>query len=204
MSARGYADQTREMAEELDVKGLLAQGIAAAALDSMYGDVAVSKPRNTLDEKIRLMQRGLDLVRSMGSRSNIAFFESMFGMLLGRTGNYGEGLADEGLALAREIEHEQWQICGLVIKTQIFLEMCAPQQALEYALPALELAQKIGSLYWERNIIALLGLIYIRLDELDKADAVLSEALNTTTSSSGRSVFQAMLTPNGGEVFAID
>ncbi len=179
MAAR-HAEQTAELAEELNVKHLLATALAAATLNSIYADVAVSPPPHPFDERVASMQKSLQLVRSIGWRAQESFVKSLCGFLYGRSGDYGRGLqyAEESRAIAREIGHEQWQIEAALSLVQIYYEMCALGRAREIAEPLVELANRIGSIYWKRMTTALLALTEIALGELDRAESLLDGMVN--------------------------
>ncbi|HVU13216.1 MAG TPA: protein kinase [Phototrophicaceae bacterium] len=180
VAAERYSDRVLKMARERDAKPLIAQALVGQALIALSGDVSVSPQPIPFEKRIAAMEEALQIARSIGWRSNEAFLNSIFGMLLGRSGDYTQAMRhiDEATQIALEIDHQQWQIDAAVSRANILMEMGAPQMALDVVLPALELTRKVNAPYWERVLTSLLVLIDIRLGKLDQAETALNTLLD--------------------------
>ena len=148
--------------------------VSAPAIYEM--DVAVSWIAGP--SAITSAEEARDLARDIGWRSGEAYSSAILGEVLGVAGDFGRGLdlLEQGLAIAEEIEHHQWQVQARWGLGGLWFDLGAWDQARFQLETALALATEIRSLIWQNLVRSGLASTLIALGDLTGARAVLDAA----------------------------
>jgi len=121
----------------------------------------------------------LQLAQQLGWAAGQAFAAWTMGQALAGFGDFGAGLAhaEHALQIATEIEHQQWTAAAHSTLGQIYVLMCAPDQAIAQLETGLPLARALGSPWWIGNITTYLALAYLLKHDSVRAEAALAGAL---------------------------
>jgi DNA-binding CsgD family transcriptional regulator/tetratricopeptide (TPR) repeat protein len=116
------------------------------------------------------------LARQISWPAGEAYAELTWGMILSCYGQLGRGLAHlrTALAIAEEIEHQQWLLGAQCHLGQLYVRMLAPEHALEYLNAGLPLAEKLGSAWWRGSSAIYLAQAYLLQDRVEQAAAALA------------------------------
>jgi DNA-binding CsgD family transcriptional regulator/tetratricopeptide (TPR) repeat protein len=126
---------------------------------------------------------GLRLSRALGWRAGESYALVAAASLDLAEGNYGDALrnADAALAIAREIDHQQWQVIALLALGLIHADLLDHRQALGRFESALQLAQAVGSAQWIERLEAWVACCRGRLGDRASAAAALTTLLPRTS-----------------------
>jgi DNA-binding CsgD family transcriptional regulator len=86
-------------------------------------------------------------------------------------------MAQQGLAIAEEIEHRQWMAAGHRALGALYLDLLALSEAKPHLEQALALAQEVGSWNWIRIVSGFLAPLYLLQHDQASADSLLKAAL---------------------------
>ncbi len=133
----------------------------------------------THDVCIQQFTEALHLARQADWAAGQAFTEMDRGWMHIGFGEFGEALVhlQYALDIATEIEHQQWLAGIHCALTQLYVNLLAPDLAIQHAQQGMTLARQLGSLWWRHNIVAYYALSHILKNELSEAEAILSAAL---------------------------
>jgi DNA-binding CsgD family transcriptional regulator len=117
---------------------------------SSYDWPAPSENESQLAASIAAGEEALEESRAMGWRAGEAFACYTLGMTLGWQGDYGRALTllHEGLRIAVEIQHEQWQVACLRGLGELQLDVLTPEYARSAFDEGLDIARRIKSDFW--------------------------------------------------------
>lgn len=120
-------------------------------------------------------QTALDLARRSGSSVGIAYAHWTLAATLGTFGCLREGfaLAEDGLRIATEIQHEQWMIGGYFTLGQLHWLTLNPDAAISRLEAGLPLAYSLKSAWWIGNVGCYLALAYLSKGDRTRAHQVL-------------------------------
>ncbi|MBA3871481.1 MAG: AAA family ATPase [Anaerolineae bacterium] len=126
-------------------------------------------------------QLALQIAREIGWRSQEAFTGIQIGMCLALQGDYGRALqmAQAGLHLAEDIQHQQWLTSGHRVLGGLYFDLFAlplAQQSLEQASA---LAHEIGSSLWMSLTSAALASLAVRQGNFTQARTLIEALLKT-------------------------
>jgi DNA-binding CsgD family transcriptional regulator/tetratricopeptide (TPR) repeat protein len=172
----GYLEQAVNAWRALDARqGLAASLMALAMRGASY--MFLAQPWLPADATacVRDGEEAIALARQIGWPAGEAAALVYLGMALGPRGAYARAfaVAQEGLALATELEHRIWQATGLMCLGALALDLldaAAAQAALEQALAA---AQAAGAPFVVRGVSAYLARAYLVGRDVSRAAAVL-------------------------------
>jgi tetratricopeptide (TPR) repeat protein len=107
----------------------------------------------------------------IGWRAGEAFACYALGMALGARGRYDRALpiVKQGLAIAEEIEHSQWQVANLRALGELEVDLLAPERARTTLERGLALAQETKSGFWTACLSAALSRALTQLREPEAA-----------------------------------
>jgi DNA-binding CsgD family transcriptional regulator len=180
--ARGAEVFDRAIAgwRELGDRELLASSLATRSLcgfASHAGLVQTIAPDRSVD--VLMGEEALQVAREIGLRSGEAYALWTLGCSLSPRGELGRALAvtREGLQVAEAINHRQW-MCGAAWALGcVYADALALPEARAALERAWTLAHEVDSYHWLRTSAAGLAEVCIAQGELERAAAVLDEAL---------------------------
>jgi len=125
-------------------------------------------------------EMALKIAREIGWRAAEALTLFELGFCLGAQGDYARALAyaQDGLAIAEEIQHHQWMTGAHCALGALYLDLLALPAARQHLEQALVLAKEIGSLFWIHSTTGFLASTYILQNGLVLAESVLNAALD--------------------------
>jgi DNA-binding SARP family transcriptional activator len=172
-----YAGAMRCYAEALEVQQQLRMPHLTASIETSLGLACYHL--GDLVQSRTWLERGLERARSIGFRMGVAEALIDLAMLELRAENpsAAHDKLQEGLALAREIHNEDLQAAGMAAEARLERQSGAPARALELALEASSLAQRLGLATGEMWARTEAGLAHLDLGELDGAEADLHQAV---------------------------
>jgi DNA-binding CsgD family transcriptional regulator len=129
------------------------------------------------DQTVRESEEAISLAREIGWRAGEAYAILNSSMHYAAYGDYRrafESLQD-GLPVAREIEHREWMTAGEWVHGMILAALLAPAQAQEHFERAYALGRVGGSLHWLHITSGMLAESRVALGNLAAASAILDE-----------------------------
>jgi tetratricopeptide (TPR) repeat protein len=120
-------------------------------------------------------EEALQESRDIGWRAGEAFACYALAMALGFQGHYDRALtfAHEGLSIAEEIGHAQWQVAVLRALGELELDLFQPERARATLAQGLALARETKSAFWTASLSAALSRALLALGEAPAARDVL-------------------------------
>ena len=120
-------------------------------------------------------ERALRIACEIGQRSAEAYALFQLGLCLGSQGEYGPAFSatQQGLSIAEEIEHRQWQAAAHTVLGGIYSGILAYVEAREHFERALALARKSSSLFWTRLATGYLASLTIAQNDSVGAEKLL-------------------------------
>jgi DNA-binding CsgD family transcriptional regulator len=114
--------------------------------------------------------------RSIGWRAGEAFACYALAISLGFQGRYAPALmyAREGLSIAEEIGHAQWQVANLRALGELDLDLLLPERARVTLERGLALAQETKSAFWTASVSACLSRVLLALGDVATARELLN------------------------------
>jgi DNA-binding NarL/FixJ family response regulator len=163
----------------------LASSLTMLALccDHYLANTYMAADTNRLSLSLNHAEEAHTIARESGWRYGEALALIVKGQILGAGGEYGRALEtlQDGLAIAVEVEHHQWQVDAHLILGALYLDLLAAPTARQHFQQALILAEAIRSLYWLRTVAGFLASTCIFQGELEQADALLTKVLGPDT-----------------------
>jgi DNA-binding CsgD family transcriptional regulator len=174
----------------LDDRQALAGSQATLALGAATMFTDTSLPGLGLGEAVRAVEPSVACAREIGWRAGEAFAQFNLAFCLGGQGEYGGALAAAGasLAIAREIDHQEWTTAALCVLGGLHRDLLALPAAREYLEQGLASARAIGAPHWIRVAAAMLASTLAEQREIRGAESVIASALgpNTAHASMGQ------------------
>ena len=176
------ADYERAVAlcREVGDRQMLSSSLAGLeGIGLTYQIETMATPAGSSAERLAAGEESLRLARETGWRAGESFSLWVHGCCLGTLGEYAKALelTRQGIAIADEIDHLQWRSGSRWTLGAILLDILCFAQAREQLEQAQHLALASGSMHWKMNTTGLLGVALVGEGRLDRAEAVLSEAL---------------------------
>lgn len=165
---------------ELGDRQMLSSSLAGLeGIGLTYQIETTSTPPGSSAGRLAAGEESIRMARETGWRAGESFALWIHGCCLGTVGEYAGALAftRQGIAVADEIDHLQWRAGSRWTLGAILLDILCFAQAREHLERAYELALASGSMHWQMNSAGLLGVALVGEGHLDRAAAVLSEAL---------------------------
>ena len=179
LGATAHAGEAAARFRQLDDRQALASTLAwLGDCGGWYGGEA-TLPALRLPEGQRYAEEGLQLAREIGWRAGEAFGLLMLAASLGQQGRYGEALAlgYQGLELAEEIGHAEWQTEAHFRLGAIHADLLNDGVARQHLDRALALARELNSRCLERLIAGTLASLCIAGGDLAHSRTLLNPAL---------------------------
>jgi DNA-binding CsgD family transcriptional regulator len=177
LQSAGYYQQAITLLQESGERERLPSCLANLMLCSgIYQTEMLVPAAIDFTESLHQGELALKIAGEIGQRSDEAYTLIHMAMLLGPRGEYARGLevARYGLDIAEDIEHRQWMTAGHRVLGALHLDLLALSEAQQHLEQALTLAQEIGSWFWTRNASALLASVCIGLNNLVRAEDLLT------------------------------
>ena len=178
--ASAYYQQAIALLQELDDRQGLTSSLATLmCLGGEYETETMVPAPTSFAECLHSGEQALKTAREIGQRSAEIYALCALGQCLGLRGEYAQALklAQEGLALAEQIEHHEWMTHGHWVLGALYLDVLALPEALQQLEQALALAQEVGSWNWIRIVSGFLAPAYLMQQDLAKAESILTSAL---------------------------
>jgi DNA-binding NarL/FixJ family response regulator len=136
-------------------------------------------PGCSYDESARDLSEALRLARQINWPAGQAYAEYTAGQVFEVFGDFGAALAhaQAALRIAIDIEHRQWVAATYKALGRIFVQLLAPDLAIQNLLAGLELAQALGSDVFISGITGPLAYAYLLNQDLPRAEAALAAAM---------------------------
>ncbi len=179
LQSAAYYEQAIALMRELDERERLPSSLANLMLCSgIYQTETLVPAAVGFAESLHQGELALKIASEIGQHSDEAYTLIHMAKLLGPRGEYARALevAQCGLYIAQDIEHRQWMTAGHRVLGALYLDLLALSEAQQHLEQALALAQEIGSWFWARNTSALLASVCIGLNNLARAEALLTAA----------------------------
>ncbi len=177
--AFAYYRQAVALFQELDDRPGLASSLATLSnmCEAYETETMVPAPAS-FAECLHFGEQALKIAREIGSRPAEIYALCAIGHILGPRGEYAQALevAQEGLALAEQIEHHEWMTFGYWLVGVLYLDLLAIPEAQHHLEQALALANEVGSWNWIRIVSGFLAPAYLQQGQTS-AEAILASAL---------------------------
>jgi len=175
-----YCQQAIVLLRELDDRQRLISSLVTLMMcGGVYETETLVEASVGFADALHFGEQALKIAGEIGSRSDEAHTLIQMAMCLGPRGEYARALevAQQGLAIAEEIEHRQWMAAGHRALGALYLDLLALSEARSHLEQALALAQEIGSWNWIRIISGFLAPTYLLHHDQASADSLLTAAL---------------------------
>jgi non-specific serine/threonine protein kinase len=147
------------------------------------GNVSFTGEANRIPVSIAHAEEAVHIAREVGWRSAEALAFTVLGQALSAGGEYARALEamQTGLAVAAEIEHQQWQLNAHLNLGALHLDLLDLATARTHLETSLSIAEAIGSLYWRRTVAGFLASAHVQAGALDGAASLLASVLPSGT-----------------------
>lgn len=172
--------QAIHLFRDLNNRHDLVSSLATLALRSAtYKTATLCLPLEKFSQANASREEALKIAREIESRSGEAYALWCLGGGLGTQGEYARAvaMAQASLAIAEEIQHQQWLTAANGILGMLYLDLLALPQATMHLERALALAHAIGSLHWIRVTSSWLVMALTSQKEFARAESVLGAAI---------------------------
>jgi DNA-binding NarL/FixJ family response regulator len=182
-AAQAAATRAVALFEELGDRQGMAGTLPLTMLPGMIAEIVTSVGGSTLAESIATVERALVLAREIDWRTGETFLLALLGGGWAATGEFGRALAllQESIAIAEEIDHQQWLVQARWELAQLFTTMELYGRARDDLERVLASAQAIHARGWTSTATAGLASVLVALGEMEAAQTVLSETLTAET-----------------------
>jgi DNA-binding CsgD family transcriptional regulator len=180
VAAATYLSESVSLARELgNQSGLVSSLTELSGLAEMYFNDTVVPPPGPRAQMISFAEEALSVADQIGSRPGEAYALGVLSALYGFHGEYGRALelGHKCLRVAEEIGHVQWKCLAHNMLGLVYLDLVLLGEAREQLLQGLAMAQQMGSSLFLHTVSGALARTYIAQNELERAEAVLAEAL---------------------------
>jgi predicted ATPase/DNA-binding CsgD family transcriptional regulator len=168
--------------QELDDRQGLASSLATlAVLGGEYETETMVPASTSFVECLQYGEQAIKIAREIGQRSAEIYALCGLGQLLGPRGEYAYALkvAQEGLALAKQIEHHEWMTNGHWELGTLYLDLLALPEARASLEQAFTLANEVGSWNWIRIVSGFLARVLILQEDFKQGESILTNALES-------------------------
>ena len=181
-----YYKQAIALFRELDDRQGLTSSLATLTMRGpTYQTDTMVSAATSLADVIPDGEMALKIAQEIGQRSAEAYAYIFLGFCLGAKGDYSRALelAQKGLEIAEEIEHQQWIVAAHCALGATYRELLALSLAQQHLEKALLLANKTCSLHWIRAATGHLASTYVLQKEHARAESILHAAIDANTPS---------------------
>jgi tetratricopeptide (TPR) repeat protein len=179
VACQTYYERAIALLRELDDRRGLASALAICAERGMaFYSEFTSDPSPHPDDALAQAEESLKLTREIEWRAGEAFTLVVLSGLWGARGDGERALkfAQEGLTVARDIEHHQWMTLACFALGMTYQSWLAFDLAREHLEQALALAHEIHSVTFVRQCAVALALVYGQRQDFARAQGVLDSA----------------------------
>ena len=173
LQGTAYYQQAVVLFQELNDRQGLASSLATlGVLGGEYEtETMVSAPTSYV-ECLRYGEQAIKIALEIGQRSAETYALFALGQYLGPRGEYAYALkvAQEGLALAEQIEHHEWMTNGYWTLGALYLDLLALPEARTSLEQAFTLAHEVGSWNWIRIVSGFLARVLILQEDFKQAE----------------------------------
>jgi DNA-binding CsgD family transcriptional regulator/tetratricopeptide (TPR) repeat protein len=162
-----------------DTATLVSSLTARAAFSNPYATETLFSPLTQRDECVTSLEDACSLAQHNELPSALAFAEYVLGQTLAAYGEFGAALvhAEEGLRIATEIDHQQWQCGAHCMLGVTHVAMLDPDRAVPHLETGLTLGRALGSAWWIGLGAGYLALSHVLAGSPSRAESVLAEVL---------------------------
>jgi class 3 adenylate cyclase/tetratricopeptide (TPR) repeat protein len=128
-----------------------------------------------------MIRQGMEAAREQGALADQAYAHAGMAWLFEIYGEIGPAYreSEAALAIARTIDHREWTAIGLSILGRVTRMCGAPARARPLHEHMLAIARELGTALWISSSLAELGEDLIGLDEPERGERLLHEAIET-------------------------
>jgi predicted ATPase len=180
LQGTAYYQQAVALFQELDDRQGLASSLATmAVLGGEYETETMVPAPTSFAECLHFGEQALKIAREIGQRSAEIYALCALGQFLGPRGKYAYALqvAQEGLAIAEQVEHHEWMTYGHWELGTLYLDLLVLPEARTSLEHALALAHEVGSWNWIRIVSAFLARVLLLQQDFKQAESILTAAL---------------------------
>jgi DNA-binding CsgD family transcriptional regulator len=155
--------------------GLVSALVMLAEIGTEHPGASIVLPTVSPTRTLSRAEEAVAIARSLDWRSGEAYALLGLAYCLTGQGAYGQALdaARTGLAIAVDIEHQQWMVAGYVTIAGLYLELFAPALALQPLDQAQVIADATGSAYWLGLVTAIRAFVFWMQGDLEQTQAQL-------------------------------
>jgi tetratricopeptide (TPR) repeat protein len=175
-----YYQQAVVLFQELDDRQGLSSSLATlAVLGGEYETETMVPAPTSFVECVQYCEQAIKIAREIGQRSAEIYALCSLGQFQGPRGEYANALkvAQEGLALAEQIEHHEWMTMGHWELGTLYLDILALPEARASLEQAFTLAHEVGSWNWIRIVSGFIARALILQEDFKQAESILTDAL---------------------------
>ncbi len=175
-----YYQQAVSLFQELDDRQGLTSSLATlTAVGGQYETETMVSAPTSFAECLQCGEQAIKIAREIGQRSAEIYALCALGQFLGPRGEYAYALkvAQEGLALAEQIEHHEWMTNGHWELGALYLDLLALPEARTSLERALALAHEVGSWNWIRIVSGFLARVLILQEDFKQVESILTAVL---------------------------
>lgn len=174
-----YYHRAIELFRALDNRKGLSSSLGAMSIRAATIQTSTMVAAEKLIDAARGCEESYLVAHDIGWRSGEAFALIMWSATVGPQGYYTQALdiAQRGLEIAEEIEHQQWMAGGYGLLGALYADLLALPIAQQHLERAIALGQETGSLHWQRVAAGFLASTLIDRHDLSTAESVLNNAL---------------------------
>lgn len=168
-----YHRQAVALFRELEDRQGAISSLTLLAVSSPSYDWPASTPNESESRAATIAgEEALQESRGIGWRAGEAFACYALAMTLGFQGHYDRALplARQGLSIAEEIEHAQWQVASLRVVGEMEIDLLVPERARSTLERGLTLAKETQSAFWTAALTASLSRALIASGETAAAE----------------------------------
>jgi predicted ATPase/DNA-binding CsgD family transcriptional regulator len=180
LQGTAYYEQAIKLFQKLgNPQGLASSLATLAVLGGEYETETMVPAPTSFVECLQYGEQAIKIAREIGQPSAEIYALCALGHLLGPRGEYVYALkvAQEGLALAVQIEHHEWMINGYWVLGTLYLDLLVLSEARALLEQAVTLAHKVGSWNWIRIASGFLARSLILQEDFKQAESILTMAL---------------------------
>ncbi|MEJ2208076.1 MAG: tetratricopeptide repeat protein [Anaerolineae bacterium] len=180
----GYYDQAialfREMGDRLHLAASLTGRGHAGGGTSAWQAVTMPAPPSHSRRDFEEAQR---ITQEIGAPADEAWTHWSLGLLHLAQGRYGQALkaGQSSYDIATRIGHREWIVASRCVLAYVYVELLAPERALQQLELALPLAQELCSRHWIHNATGTLAAAYGQRGQWTLARTCLETVLNAET-----------------------
>lgn len=175
-----HLDRAQDRAEE--AHALFEQvGDAQGVIRALDARAVATLNTGRLREAAELLDQAARLYRRSGQLLAVGSLRATRGWVLALMGRPDEGLVDidEALDLERSLNQTEGEALCLWVRAEALAELGRNDEAITNAEAAVALARQLGHRQWETTALCSLGRAHQRAGALDKAEAIVRDALKT-------------------------